>query len=266
MDWCLETKLNITEQSDPYLNYYEFNHIITIDKNIDETNEMIKNILKNMNYTYSSKKVKSYYSYQITQLKIYRSDVALNIHKLSDNKTVIGFNIITSNNRLPSYRLMYSIIKKINPDTIVPRFIRESDKKCMTKEIYPITEIYITMIKSFFIDQINTGIKGIAESSCDDDNYYQLTPYLPYINDIMKVCNDCKNPKSIYECDIFTISSNTCARILFQSFKKGILDIIKYEQIIDELESLINNINYKDREQERIFKKSLVLLNQIKND
>ena len=42
MDWCLETKLNITERSDPYLNYYEFNHVITIDKNIDETNEMIK--------------------------------------------------------------------------------------------------------------------------------------------------------------------------------------------------------------------------------
>ena len=73
-----------------------------------------------------------------------------------------------------------------------------------------------------------------------------------------------KNPKSIYECDIFTISSNVCARILFQTYKKGTLNIVEYKEIINKLRLFINNINYKDKEQERIFNESLDLLNKIK--
>jgi hypothetical protein len=256
MDLFLETKLNITDQSDPYLNYFDFNHVITIEKTINKTNEMIKDILQN--YTYSFKRIKSYYTYKISQLKIHRSNVLLNIHKLSDNETVVGFNIITSNNRIPSYRLMYSIIKKIEPNTIIPRILRKSSR--ITNEILPISDIYIQMIKSLSIEQIEIGIKGIASLGCNDDKYYQLTPYLSYIDEIMNICDCLKKPKSTYECDIFTISSNICARILVQSYKKGILDKVKYKETINKLHLLINNIQYKDSEQKRIFDESLELL------
>ena len=256
MDWFTKTKLNITDQSDPYLNYFDFNHVITIEKTIDETNEMIKNILQN--YAYFFKRIKSYYNYKISQLKIHRSNVSLNIHKLSDNETIIGFNIIDSNNRIPSYHLMYSIIKKIEPNTILPSILRKSSH--ITNEILPVIDVYIQMIKSLFIDQIEIGIKGIAFVGCNDDKYYQLTPYLSYIDNIMNICDCLKKPKSTYECDIFAISSNTCARILVQSYKRGILDKVKYEEIINKLHLLINNIQYKDAEQKRIFDESLKLL------
>ena len=259
MDWFTKTKLNTTDQSDPYLNYFDFNHVITIEKNIDETNEMIKNILQN--YTYSFERIKTYYTYQISQLKIHRSNVLLNIHKLSDNESIIGFNVIVSNNRIPSFNLMYSIIKKFEPNTIIPRILQKSSKKCcIINKILPITDIYIQMIKSLFIDQIEIGIKGIASLICDNNECFQLTPYLSYIDDIMNICNCLKRPKSIYECDIFALSSNICVRILVQSYKRGILDKVKYKETINKLHLLINNIQLKDAEQKRIFDESLELL------
>lgn len=265
MDLILKSKFNITSESDPYLNYYNFNHVITVEKNINETNEMIKNILENMNYTYSSKKIESYYTYQITKLNIYRSNISLNIHKLSNYCSVIGFDIIVSNNRIPSYNLMYSIIKKIQPDTIIPRIIQKSNETYYkVDEIPSVSDIYIKMVRSLFINEIEIGIKGIASICCHNKICFKLIPYLPYINDIINICDKFKNPKSIYECDIFTISSNICARILFQTYKKGTLNIVEYKEIINKLRLFINNINYKDKEQELIFNESLDLLNKIK--
>ena len=160
---------------------------------------------------------------------------------------------------------MYSIIKKIQPDTIIPRIIQKSNETyCKVDETPSVSDIYIKMVRSLFINEIEIGIKGIASICCHNKICFNLIPYLPYINDIINVCDEFKNPKSIYECDIFTIASNTCAKILYQSYKKGIVNIIEYEERINKLELLINNINYKDREQERIFNKSLELLNKIK--
>ena len=63
---------------------------------------------------------------------------------------------------------------------------------------------------------------------------------------------------------IYLLYQVICARILFQTYKKGTLNIVEYKEIINKLRLFINNINYKDKEQERIFNESLDLLNKIK--
>jgi hypothetical protein len=222
--------LELTNASDPHLRFTSFNHTVTINKSLEITNELIKRTLNNMSLSYYQEDDK----YKITKLDINRATLSCSVFKLEEKKTLIGFNIVLSYAKTASYRLMYSILERIMPDISIPPILRERKLECCHDKPKPVCGVYIDMLKSPFIDQIDTALKGIAHSGCEKKDCCHYLPYLPYIGDIMNISKTYANPRSEYEGDIFALSVHVVTRIL--TSQKA-----KYLPIIKEIGVLSNN-------------------------
>ena len=208
------SELELTETSDPHLRFNSFNQMITLEKPLEITSELIRATLNNMSLSCYPDNDCDYYCYKITKFDIDRASISCSILKLSEEKTVIGFNIILSYAKIPSYKLIYSILERIRPNISIPPMLRHKKLECCHNKPQPAIEIYIKMLESPFIDEINIALKGIAHSGCKKTDCPHYLSYGPYLNNILNISNAYQNPISEYKADIFTLSIYVISRIL----------------------------------------------------
>ena len=228
-------EFKLTDASDPHLRFTSFNHTVALDKSLETTNELIKRTLNNMSLSYYPDGENKY---KITKLDINRATLSCSIFKLEEKKTLIGFNIVLSYAKMASYKLMYSILERIMPNISIPPLLRERKLKCCHDKLKPVCGIYIDMLKSQFIDQIDIALKGIAHSGCGEKDCCHYLSYAPYINDIVNISKAYANPQSEYQGDVFALSIYVISRILI-SLHHGMNN--KYLSVIEEVGVLSNN-------------------------
>jgi hypothetical protein len=178
-----------------------------------------------------------------------------------------------SNYRIPSYQLMYEIIQKFQPNVNIPRIIQDKPKHIIGFDVdddfkhnYAKNHIdlHIKMIESPYIDDILVGLKGIARN--EYNNYDKSSIYLPYITNILDISKLYINPRSDYEADVFAISISIIGKILYNSYKKEILNKEKCNCINEAAKKLIDNFKWTEPECKRVCSKTLDLLGKITFD